>query len=51
MAAQRPTISSTTHGLTAKRWINDSEQELFDAIIQALNKDFDSQKKTQIILS
>ena len=36
--------NSTTHSLTAKRWINDSEQELFDAAIQAPNKDFDPQK-------
>ena len=28
--------NSTTHGLTARRWINDNEQELFDTTVKAL---------------
>jgi len=33
--------NSITHGLTAKRWINDDEQDLFDATVETLTKDFD----------
>ena len=33
--------NSTTHGLTARRWINDNEQELFDTTVKALMVDFD----------
>jgi len=33
--------NSTTHGLTARKWINDSEQELFDTTVKALMVDFD----------
>ena len=32
--------NSTTHGLTARRWINDNEQELFDTTVKALMVDF-----------
>jgi len=33
--------NSTTHGLTARRWINDNEQQLFDTTVKALMVDFD----------
>ena len=33
--------NSITHGLTARKWINDSEQELFDTTVKALMVDFD----------
>jgi len=33
--------NSTTHGLTARRWINDNEQELFDTTVKALIVDFE----------
>ena len=33
--------NSTTHGLTARRWINDNEQELFDMTVKALMVDFE----------
>jgi len=33
--------NSTTHGLTARRWINDNEQSLFDMTVEALMVDFD----------
>jgi len=42
--------NSLTHGLTARRWINDSEQELFDTTIQALNKDFNPQTNIECLL-
>jgi len=42
--------NSTTHGLTARRWVNDSEQELFDATIQALHKDFNPQTNIECLL-
>ena len=32
--------NSITHGLTAKRWINDNELKLFDATVEAPTKDF-----------
>jgi hypothetical protein len=35
--------NSTTHGLTARRWINDNEQSLFDMTVEALIVDFDPQ--------
>ena len=37
----RSSRNSTTHGLTARKWINDSEQELFDTTVKALMVDFD----------
>ena len=33
--------NSITHGLTARKWINDNEQELFDTTVKALMVDFD----------
>ena len=35
--------NSITHGLTARKWINDSEQELFDMTVKALMVDFNPQ--------
>ena len=35
--------NSTTHGLTARRWLNTEEQALFDETIEAFNNDFDPQ--------
>ncbi len=35
--------NSTTHGLTARRWLNTEEQALFDETIEAFNADFDPQ--------
>ena len=35
--------NSTTHGLTARHWINTDEQTQFDIVIKAFNKDFDPQ--------
>jgi len=42
--------NSITHGLTAKRWINDDEQDLFDATVEALTIDFDPQTSIEQIL-
>ena len=42
--------NSITHGLTAKNWINDDEQELFDIAIQALNQDFNPQSHIEAML-
>jgi len=42
--------NSITHGLTAKRWINDDEQSLFDTTVEALSKDFDPQTSIEKIL-
>jgi len=42
--------NSITHGLTAKRWINDDEQSLFDATVEALTEDFDPQTSIEKIL-
>ena len=42
--------NSITHGLTAKNWINDSEQELFDATLEALNHDFNPQSHIEEML-
>jgi len=33
--------NSTTHGLTARRWLNVEEQALFDETVEAFNNDFD----------
>ena len=35
--------NSTTHGLTARRWLNAEEQALFDETVEAFNNDFDPQ--------
>jgi hypothetical protein len=35
--------NSTTHGLTARRWIDTNEQSLFDETVEAFNDDFDPQ--------
>ena len=42
--------NSTTHGLTAKSWINDTEQELFDATFDELNQDFNPQSHIEKML-
>ena len=42
--------NSITHGLTAKNWINDSEQGLFDATLEALNHDFNPQSNIERML-
>ena len=42
--------NSTTHGLTAKSWINDTEQELFDATLEELNQDFNPQSHIEKML-
>ena len=42
--------NSTTHGLTARRWINDNEQELFDTTVKALMVDFDPETYIEKIL-
>ena len=42
--------NSITHGLTAKRWINDDEQSLFDTTAEALTRDFDPQTSIEKIL-
>ena len=33
--------NSITHGLTARRWINDNEQSLFDVTVSEFMDDFD----------
>ena len=42
--------NSTTHGLTARRWINDNEQSLFDMTVEALIVDFDPQSFIEKLL-
>ena len=42
--------NSTTHGLTARKWINDSEQELFDMTVKALMVDFNPETYIEKIL-
>ena len=42
--------NSTTHGLTAKSWINDTEQELFDATLGEFNQDFNPQSHIEKML-
>lgn len=42
--------NSITHGLTARRWIDDSEQELFDATLEALTNDFNPQSHIEEML-
>lgn len=42
--------NSITHGLTAKNWINDNEQDLFDTTLEALNQDFNPQTHIEEML-
>ncbi len=42
--------NSTTHGLTARRWINANEQSLFDETVEAFNNDFDPQTSIEKVL-
>jgi len=42
--------NSITHGLTAKHWINDNEQNLFDITVEALNQDFNPQTHIEKML-
>ena len=42
--------NSTTHGLTARRWLNAEEQALFDETIEAFNSDFDPQTSIEKVL-
>ena len=42
--------NSTTHGLTARRWLNTEEQELFDETVEAFNNDFDPQTSIEKVL-
>jgi len=42
--------NSITHGLTAKRWINDNEQSLFDVTVSEFMDDFDPQTYIEKIL-
>jgi len=42
--------NSITHGLTARQWINDNEQSLFDESVKELMVDFDPQSYTEKIL-
>jgi len=42
--------NSTTHGLTARRWLNAEEQALFDETVEAFNTDFDPQTSIEKVL-
>lgn len=42
--------NSITHGLTAKNWINDDEQALFDTTVEALTHDFNPQSHIEQML-
>ncbi len=42
--------NSTTHGLTARRWLNVNEQSLFDETVKNLTVDFDPQTSIEKIL-
>ena len=42
--------NSTTHGLTARRWLNTEEQALFDATLEELNQDFNPQSHIEKML-
>ena len=42
--------NSITHGLTAKNWINDGEQDLFNTTVKALNQDFNPQTHVEEML-
>ncbi len=42
--------NSTTHGLTARRWLDTNEQSLFDETVAAFNADFDPQSSIEKVL-
>jgi len=42
--------NSTTHGLTARRWLNNNEQSLFDMTVEAFMDDFDPQSYIEKVL-
>jgi hypothetical protein len=42
--------NSTTHGLTARRWLNAEEQALFGETVEAFNADFDPQTSIEKVL-
>jgi hypothetical protein len=42
--------NSTTHGLTARCWLNNNEQSLFDMIVEAFMDDFDPQSYIEKVL-
>ena len=42
--------NSTTHGLTARRWLDTNEQSLFDETVEAFNADFDPQSSIERVL-
>ena len=42
--------NSTTHGLTARRWVNNDEQALFNMTVEALIVDFDPQSFIEKLL-
>ena len=42
--------NSTTHGLTARRWLDTNEQSLFDETVEAFNNDFDPQTSIERVL-
>jgi len=42
--------NSTTHGLTARRWLNTDEQSLYDETVKNLIVDFDPQSSIEKIL-
>jgi len=43
-------LNSTTHGLTARRWIHTDEQSLFDETVENLIVDFDPQTSIEKML-
>ena len=42
--------NSITHGLTARKWINENEQQLFDMTVKALMVDFDPETYIEKVL-
>jgi len=42
--------NSTTHGLTARRWLDTNEQSLFDKTVESFNADFDPQSSIERVL-
>jgi len=42
--------NSTTHSLTARRWLNAEEQTLFDETVEAFNNDFNPQTSIERVL-
>ena len=42
--------NSTTHGLTARRWLDTNEQSLFDETVEAFNADFEPQSSIEKVL-